>query len=92
MTLEELEKQVQELRARATADTAFLRCAIFTLNTAQLRGTKWTLDRLGEDMSVKLLYMWSASDEANHAFEERKKFWLDALDAEISAREKASQP
>lgn len=89
MTFEELEKEVQELKARAAADSAFLRCAIFTLGTSQLRDTKLTMDRLAEDMSVKLLYMQSASDTANYAFEEKKKFWLDALQAEIEARDAA---
>jgi hypothetical protein len=87
MTLQELEKQVQELQARSTANIAFLRCAIFTLSTPQLRGTKETLEKLAEDMSVKLLYMGGASDDANHAFEAQKKFWFDALASEISARE-----
>ncbi len=89
MTFEELEQEVQELKARATADTAFLRCAIFTLSTAQLRGTKLTMDKLAEDMSVRLLYMPNASDTANHTFEDRKSFWLDALQAEIAARDSA---
>lgn len=86
MTLQELEIQVQELRARSAADLAFLRCAFFTLTTMQLKCTKATLENLAEDMSVKLLYMGAASDEANHAFQERKKFWLAALDNEISTR------
>lgn len=91
MTFEELEKEVQQLKARATADLAFLRCAIFTLSTAQLRGTKLSMDKLAEDLSVKLLYLPTASDSGNHAFEERKKFWLDALQAEIEARDDAGR-
>ena len=92
MTFEELEKEIQEIKARAMADTAFLRCAIFTLSTAQLRGTKLTIDKLAEDLSVKLLYMGNASDTANHVFEDRKKFWLDALQAEIAARDSVERP
>lgn len=91
MTIEQLEKEVQELKARAAADTAFLRCAIFTLSTAQMRGAQMALDRLSEDMAVSLLYMSSASDAANHAFEEQKKFWLDALQAEIAARDSSGR-
>lgn len=87
MTLEELEKEIQGVKARAMADTAFLRCAIFTLSTSQLRGTKHAIERLAEDLSVKLLYMENASDTANHMFEDRKAFWLDALKAEIAARD-----
>ena len=87
MTFEELEKEVSELKARSTADLAFLRCAIFTLSTAQLRGTEQTLSKLSEDMTVRLLFLGSVSDQANHAFEERKKFWLDALRAEVAARD-----
>lgn len=89
MTFEELEKEVQELKARSAADTAFLRCAIFTLSTEQLRGAKLTMDKLSEDMSVKLLYMSSASDIANQTFGARTQFWLDALQAELSARNPA---
>jgi len=92
MNLEELEKEVQQIKARAAADTAFLRCAIFTLNTAQLRGAKLTMEKLAEDMTVKLLFMPGASDAANHAFDDRKQFWLDALQAEIAARDSAGRP
>lgn len=92
MTLEDLHKELQELKARAAADTAFLRCAIFTLGTPQLRGACLAMANLFEEMSVKLLYMQNASDQANHAFNERKKFWLDALEAEIAARGTAVQP
>lgn len=87
MTFEELENEVNEIKARAAADLAFLRCAMFTLSVAQLRGAEITMNNLAEDMTVKLLYMQSASDTANHAFEDRKKFWLDALQAEIAARD-----
>jgi hypothetical protein len=87
VTFEELEQEVQELKARAAADTAFLRCAIFTMSTMQLGGAKQALDELAEDMTVKLLYMRSVSDKANQAFEERKRFWLDALREEVAARD-----
>ena len=87
MTFDELEKEVIEIKARAAADLAFLRCALFTLSTAQLRDAELTMGKLSEDMTVKLLYMQSASDTANHEFDERKKFWLDALKEEIAARD-----
>ena len=80
-----------ELKARSAADLAFLRCAIFTLSTAQLRGTELTLSKLSEDMTVKLLYLGNVSDEANHAFELRKKFWIDALRAEVAARDEVGR-
>lgn len=86
MTLEELEKEVSEIKARSAADLAFIRCAMFTLSTAQLRVAELTMSKLSEDMTVRLLYMSSASDTANTAFDERRKFWLDALHAEITAR------
>jgi hypothetical protein len=91
MTFEELEKEVNEMKARATADLAFLRCAVFTLSTQQLRGTELTLGKLAEEMAVKLLYRESVSDPENHAFEERKQFWLDALRAEVAARDAAGR-
>ncbi len=87
MTFEELEIEVSEIKARATADLAFLRCALFTLSTAQLRGAELAMSKLAEDMTVKLLYMRNVSDTANHVFDERKKFWLNALNEEIAARD-----
>lgn len=91
MTLEELEKEVAEIKARATADSALLRSALFTLSTAQLRGAEITLAKLAEDVSVKLLYANYVPDVANHIFEDRNKFWLDALRAEIAARDAAGR-
>lgn len=91
MTLEELEKEVSEIKARSAADLAFIRCAMFTLSTAQLRGVELTMSKLSEDMTVRLLYMSSASDTANNAFDERRKFWLDALQAEVTARDAANR-
>jgi hypothetical protein len=87
MTFDELEQEVSEMKARAAADLAFLRCALFTLSTAQLRGAELTMSKLAEDMTVKLLFRENVSDPANHAFEERKKFWTDALRAEVAARD-----
>jgi hypothetical protein len=87
MTFDELEQEVSEIKARASADLAFLRCALFTLSTRQLRGTELTMSKLVEDMTVKLLFRENVSDPANHAFEERKKFWIDALRAEVAARD-----
>lgn len=92
MTLEELEKEVTELKARATADLAFLRCAIFTLSAEQLRGTMQVMNKLAEELAVKLLYRQNVTDTANHAFEDRKKFWLDALQAEVAARDAVGRP
>ncbi len=89
MTFEELEKEVGEIKARAAADLAFLRCAMFTLSTAQLRGTALVMPALAEQLAVKLLNRPGVSDPANHAFEERSKYWLDELRAEIAARESA---
>ena len=91
MTFEELEKEVSEIKARAAADLVFLRCTMFTLSTAQLRGAELMMNNLAEEMAVKLLYMQNVSDPANHAFEERKKSWLIALQAEIAARDAAGR-
>lgn len=92
MTLQELEAEVQKIKARAAADTAFIRCAIFTLGTEQLRSTIATMDSLAESMAVGLMFMRSASDEANHEFEARRRFWTDALRSEIAARDSAGPP
>lgn len=79
------------MKGRATADLAFLRCAIFTLSTSQLRGTELTMSALAEEMAVKLLNRADVSDPANHAFEDRKQFWLESLRAEITARDSAGR-
>ena len=87
MTLEELERELSEIKARASADLALLRSAVFTLSTEQLRGTEQMMSKLAEEMAVKLLYRENVSDPANHAFGERKRFWLAELQAEIAARD-----
>jgi hypothetical protein len=87
--LEEIKCEVQKLKARSAADQAFLRSAIFTLSAAQLRGAALTMQKLTEQMSVGLLFNEGVSDTANFEFDERKKFWLNALDAEIAARSAA---
>ena len=87
MTFEELEKEVAEIKARATADLAFLRCAMFTLSTAQLRRTALVMPALAEQLAVKLLNRADVSDPANHAYEERAKYWLDELQVELAARD-----
>lgn len=87
-TLENLRADLEEIKARSAADTAFLRCAIFTMSTAQLRGTEISLKKLGEDVATKLIYS-SESDGTNQAFSERTQFWLSAIEAEVAAREAA---
>lgn len=89
--LEEIKRELQRIKARSAADQAFLRSAIFTLSAAQLRGAAQTMQKLTERMSVDLLFNESASDAANFEFDERKKFWLKALDAEIAARTAAGR-
>lgn len=86
--LKELRKELEEIKARATADTAFLRCFMFTLGTAQLRGALASLKDLSESMSIRFLY-GTASDTAGETFEQRRRFWLDALEMEIAARDGA---
>lgn len=92
MNLQELEIEVQKIKARSAADTAFIRCAMFTLGTEQLRSTIVVLESLAESMAVGLMFMKSASDEANHEFEARRNFWIDALRSEIAARDSAEPP
>ena len=87
VTFEELEQEVAKMKGRATADLAFLRCALFTLSTAQLRGAELAMSPLAEELAVKLLNRADVSDPANHAYEDRKEFWLEALRAEIAARD-----
>jgi hypothetical protein len=86
MTLEELEREVQGLKARAAADTAFLRSMLFALSTEQLRGARQTLATVGEGMAVKLLFMPDVSDTASEEFDQRRRFWLRELEALIDDR------
>ena len=90
MTLEELEREVQGLKARAAADTAFLRCLLFSASTEQLQGAQQTLATVGEDMAVRLLFMPNVSDTASEEFDQRRRFWLGELEAEIEGRSRRS--
>lgn len=85
--LEEVIKEIEAIKARAGADMAFLRCALFTLSTSQLRGAREALKTLSEGLTVHFMYS-PESETTNAAMIERQQFWLEALDAEIQAREK----
>lgn len=83
--IEELRLEVEKMRARSTADMAFLHSTLLTLSTPQLRGGAQTMAKVAEDITVKLLYRVDP-DAVTAAYEERKTYWLNALQAEIAAR------
>ena len=87
MDLKEIEKQVEEIKARVMADSTILRFAILSQSTEQLLQMKANLTEINEALSVKLLYMSGASDVANETFDQRRSFWMDAIDGEISSRQ-----
>lgn len=83
--IEELKLEVEKMRARSLADMAFLHSTVLTLSTPQLRGGVQTLSKVAEELTVKLLYRVDP-EAVSAAYEERKKYWLNALQAEIGAR------
>lgn len=83
--IEELKLEIEKMRARSIADMAFLHCTVLTLSTPQLRGGAQTMAKVAEELTVKFLYRVD-SDAVTATYEERKKYWLDALQAEIAAR------
>lgn len=83
--IEELKLEVEKMRARGLADMAFLHSTVLTLSTPQLRGGAQTMSKVAEELTVKLLYRVDP-EAVTAAYEERKKYWLDALQAEIAAR------
>lgn len=85
--IEALRLEVEKMRAREVADTAFLRSTVFTLSTPQLLAGAATMEKVAEDITVTLLYR-NDPQAVTQAYEERRKFWLDALQAELAARSK----
>lgn len=83
--IDELKLEVEKMRARSMADTAFLHSTVFTLSTPQLRGGVQAMSKVTEEITANLLYR-TDPDAAAAAYEERKKYWLNALQAEIAAR------
>ena len=83
--IDELKLEVEKMRALSLADMAFLHSTVFTLSTPQLRGGAQALGKVAEELTVKLLYRIDP-DAVTAAYEERKTYWLNALQAEIAAR------
>lgn len=83
--IEKLKLEIEKMRARSVADMAFLHSTVLTLSTPQLRGGEQTLAKVAEELTVKLLYRVDP-DAVTAAYEERKRYWLNALQAEIAAR------
>jgi hypothetical protein len=93
MKLEEIEKelfqlreQVDEMRARGLADQCLLEYGLFALPTANLRGMLIGMNKLGEELYVKLMNRPS-SEAGFQAFAAKREYWRSRLQAEIASRE-----
>ena len=87
--VERLRQQVQELAGRMVADSALLRVALLSTSTPQLRGTQGTVERLGDDTTVKLM-LRTGPPGMLKAFEDQRRQWLTVIAQELAAREAAS--
>lgn len=84
--LDELEREMQELKARSLTDFALLRCLVGVLPTGELAALKLTFAKLAEDLTVK--FMYGSWDEAtNQAVQARGELWMGVMSQELQARD-----
>lgn len=87
--LEEVERETQEMKARAMANFALLRCLVGVLPTNQLAGLEQTFAKVAEQLVVEFMY-GSWSETTNEVASASYEDWLQVMRRELEARRAAS--
>jgi len=88
--VDQLRQEIAELAGRVVADHALLRQALMVGSTPYLKATHLLVERLAEDPSVQAQFR-ALPFASRKGFEERRKAWQSALEAELASR-KSAQP
>lgn len=87
--VDQLRQEIADLAGRFVADHALLRQALMVGSTPYLRATHLMVERLAEDPSVQAQFR-ALPFASRKGFEERRRAWQSALEAELAARQNAS--
>ena len=87
--VDQLRQEIADLAGRFVADHALLRQALMVGSTPYLRATHLMVEQLAEDPSVQAQFR-ALPFASRKGFEERRRAWQSALEAELAARQNAS--